>query len=805
MNQQSRMDKFVRYLVGHKLLVLMILLLASAVVSFGATKMKSEVILQHLFPYDHPYLKLQQRFSEVFGSGGSGVAIAVKAREGDIFNQNTLGKIKAMTEEIELWEEAYRNLTVSMSSSVVKVVKTAAKGEIKIEALMNPDVPKDQKGMDELKVNVFSNPSYSGMLVSEDGTAGLILTAIKDDVPYEKMFKRLKDLEAKYQDANTSVHIVGFPMLMGYIYDYKHQMIIVFAISIACMILILYLSFRHLVGMIAPMAVSVICTGLGLGFIGWTGINFSPLLYVLAFLVGARMVSNAVQITHRYCEEYARTGDKVEATYLTIRAMWMPNVMAATTEMAGFMVLGIAKIVLMQQLAVIMGFWMATITLEGILVPIVCSYLPLGRVLICEDVYVEQHGPIARFSASMAKLSMGAGRYGVIAAVAIVVVFGAYGTTKLKVGDATPGSPVLWENHKYNQDQAMMNKKFNASSEQLVLYWEGNTESPYDPSVIQTFEKFVLHMAEKLPDIYKTSNSIIDYSKMVNQTSFHEGDEIFYTMPTDGGKLFGLIGYTRQQIGNAFARFIDAPLERSQVTLYFADHTSDNLNRIRDAAYGFFKENPMKLPRGEFKLAGGRIGMEMALNEEMKVAHARIDMMVFLTIFIMCVIAFRSVVAGFMLTAPLILSNLIAFGYMSYMNIGLSANTLPCSAVGVGVGVDFAIYLYSRCMEEYPNYKDYRNTVMQAVRTTGEAIIFTGITLILPILTWYFISGLKFQAEMGFFLSMLLLTNMVTCLTVHPLMLMLVKPRFVRRYADKKGSDAVVEAAPCSVETGING
>ena len=244
--------------------------------------------------------------------------------------------------------------------------------------------------------------------------------------------------------------------------------------------------------------------------------------------------------------------------------------------------------------------------------------------------------------------------------------------------------------------------------------------------------------------------------------------------------------------GANLLRYVDSTFSRSQIILYFSDHTSDNLKRIHDAAYAFFETHSSKTPHGQFKLAGGRVGMEMALNDEMKSAHAVIDIIVLGAILIMCMIAFRSIVAGVMLTVPLILSNLIAFSYMSFMNIGLSVNTLPCSAVGVGVGIDFAIYLYSRCIEEYPHYMDYQNTIMQAVRTTGEAIIYTCITLVLPIITWYFISGLKFQAEMGFFLSMLLLTNMLTCLTIHPLMLLVFKPRFINRNAAETGSVEVL-------------
>ena len=122
---------------------------------------------------------------------------------------------------------------------------------------------------------------------------------------------------------------------------------------------------------------------------------------------------------------------------------------------------------------------------------------------------------------------------------------------------------------------------------------------------------------------------------------------------------------------------------------------------------------------------------------------------------------------------------------MAMGNIGLSPNTLPCSAVGVGVGVDFAIYLYSRCIEEWPRQEDYKNTVLAAVRTAGSGIVFTGITLILPILIWYFISGLKFQAQMGFFLAMLLFINMISALTLHPLLICVIKPKFLKRHSSQ--------------------
>jgi predicted RND superfamily exporter protein len=292
-------------------------------------------------------------------------------------------------------------------------------------------------------------------------------------------------------------------------------------------------------------------------------------------------------------------------------------------------------------------------------------------------------------------------------------------------------------------------------------------------------------MAETLPDIYKSSSSIIDMAQMLNLT-FHDGDQIWYQLPRDEEPLTGLLGYIRQTVGPAvFSRFIDRDMGQAQITLFFSDHTSENLLRIRDAAYAFFEANPMKVKNGEFRLAGGRIGMEVAVNEEMKRSHLFIDSMVLVTIFVMCALCFQSVVAGLMLTVPLILSNLMAFAYMSMANIGLSINTLPVAAVGVGVGVDFSIYLYSRCREEFPHHESWTDTTLTAVRTCGKAIVYTGMTLIFAILPWYYISALKFQAQMGYFLSMLLFINVVLSLTLHPLLIGIIKPRFMMRHAGR--------------------
>jgi predicted RND superfamily exporter protein len=157
--------------------------------------------------------------------------------------------------------------------------------------------------------------------------------------------------------------------------------------------------------------------------------------------------------------------------------------------------------------------------------------------------------------------------------------------------------------------------------------------------------------------------------------------------------------------------------------------------------------------------------------------------MVLTVIFVLCSLAFYSPTAGLMLTIPLILANMVAFAYMALNGIGLSINTLPVAAVGVGVGVDFAIYIYSRCMDEFPRQANWEKTILTAVRTSGKAVVYTGLTMVLPIMTWYYISDLKFQAQMGIFLAMIIGANVIFAITLHPLMLYTFKPKFVKRRA----------------------
>ena len=474
-----------------------------------------------------------------------------------------------------------------------------------------------------------------------------------------------------------------------------------------------------------------------------------------------------------------------------MRAMLMPNWAGVTTDAAGFLILILVKIPLMQQVAVFMTFWMLTVSLCGILTPILCTYLTTARAAKSCVERGSKETILDKICVGLSRFSIGRGRPLVGAFVLIALLFCAWQAKSLKIGDPSPGSPLLWPDHPYNRAVNEINNNFDMSAESFVLFFEGEEKNAvYDPAVFRIFEAFDRHMRVTLPDIYKSSDSFTGLMKTINKLMF-ESDPVRYELPTSEQDIAGLVGWTRQNTDlYTFRRYFDGDMRMSQITIFFSDHTSENLLRIRNAAYGFFEKYPQKIDAGSFILAGGSIGMEIAVNEEMKRTHAVIDAMVLGTIFLLCSLFYRSIVAGLMLTVPLILGNLTAFAYMGLNDIGLTINSLPVAAVGVGVGVDFAIYIYNRCMEEFPPREkweqssmsdNWSKTILEAVRTSGKAVVFTGMTMVLPILMWWFISDLKFQAQMGVFLALILSANVVLAITLHPLLLYTIKPKFITR------------------------
>ena len=770
-----------RGIVRHRIGVLVFIgFIITGFFLYGITKISVNVVLEDMFPFGHPFVKLHKEFGSQFG-GASTVLMELRVKQGDIFNPETLQKVKEISDSITFHNDAYMLLTASISERKMKYMRGFSGGRVEMDGLMWPKMPQTAEELAFLRENIFTNPLYNEVLVNQEGNATLIISEFKEKIDYSKLFEFFQGLRAKYEDENTSIHMIGKPVLLGWIYSYWPQMMMIFAMSVGFMVLLLFSMFRNWQGMLVPLTVGGVATIWGLGFTGYMGINLSPLLFVLPFLVGARALSHTVQITHRYFEEYHRSHSREEAAVQTISTMFLPNIAAIMTEVLGFGVIYLAGIVLMQQLAVIMSFWMFSIfPAAGILAPVICYYLPPPK----ERQVSHKEGIMSRINLALSNLAIGriSGKV-IIVGFAIMAVVFLEKALQLGVGDLHPGTPILWPDSVYNQDYEEINHTFEkAGADNYMVFFRGNQEfAAKDPQVLQTLVALDRFVAQRLPDVYGGAASLAAIVSKINK-EMHDGSPLWEFVPDDESLCSTMLFlFQSKSVPGDMDRYADPSFYNTNILMFFKNHTEETIGRIRETMKAFFQDHPKVIDKGEFLLAGGVIGMETAVNEELAIAHVRIDATIIAAIFVMCCITFRSLLAGFLLVIPLIIANIVAFGYMGFAEIGLSINTLPVAAVGVGVGVDFGIYLYSRYREEYKRTGNWEESISVGSTTTALAVLYSVLTLVLPLLTWFFFSGLRFQAQMGFLLAFLLSVNMFAALTLHPALIYIFKPNFIKK------------------------
>jgi len=284
---------------------------------------------------------------------------------------------------------------------------------------------------------------------------------------------------------------------------------------------------------------------------------------------------------------------------------------------------------------------------------------------------------------------------------------------------------------------------------------------------------------ERDPDV-GYSFSLADIVQSINMT-FYDLQPRWGVIPDSIPKISSLFFYyfAGAPPGET-SRFLDPSYTVSHVTFYCKNHQGDNVARIIDEARTFVKENPME--KADFRLAGGLIGVTGAANEEILKNDILMNLLGFGTIFLIVMFTYRSAIASLVMMIGLFLANGVVNAYMGYRNIGINLQSLPIVTVGVGFGIDYALYIVSRAVEEF------RGDVTEAVRlglaTSGKAVTFTAITLVTATTLWTF-SNIRFCSEMGLLLAMWMGISFLGSCTFVPALLVLWKPKFFLRAVEE--------------------
>lgn len=764
--------KFSEFCIDNRKLVIGVVAAITLVLGFFAVQVEIKTQFADLLPARHPYMKIHNAFKETYG-GSNMVSIMLEVQKGDIFTPEVLGKVKTISRELQQVAGVNQFQIVSLATRKLKQVKVTAEG-IDSSPLMWPDVPQTPEGIAKLREAVLNNALVFGSYVSLDMKSTLITVDFYDQfADYITAFHQISDIVARNGGKNTKIRVVGEPVLYGWVRHYLPETFHIFLLTIAGMIAFLFVVSRTYRGTILPLLAGSLSATWALGFAKILGFNFDPLVIVVAFLITARSISHSTQLVTRFDDEWELGAkDSREAAKKAMANLFKPGILGVVADAGCMIVVILTPIPLLEKVAIIGTIWVSTIALTAVvLTPVLLSWVK-------KPTYA--HGfsitnVLSGFLDLCIRIVTSRGRYVVLSGALVVFIISGIYAFNIKVGDANPGSPILWPDSSYNKDAAAVNKNFRGSDRMFVVVEGKEGDSMKDPDVLTYINKFQRYM-EAQPEIGGTV-SIADILPSLKRTlreanpryeeignSKYENAELMYLFisgsdPGDADRFFDVAQYNT-----------------ASVTLFFRDHQGETVRTAVQRVKDFLKKNPND--KATIKLAGGFVGVIAAVNEVILSGQIESIALGLLVLVICCGVAYRSTSAGLFFMVPVILSNTITFSYMAFKHIGMNINTLPVAALGIGLGVDYAFYIVDGIKEELHETNDIVGAITRSMHSAGRGVLITAGALIASVVLWWF-SSLRFQAEMGIMMALWLCVSASSALFVMPSMVYVFRPKFI--------------------------
>jgi predicted RND superfamily exporter protein len=747
---------------------LMLLTLIPAYFAYSGLSLK--VILEEMLPADANNVQLFQRFGAEFG-GANTTLIEVKNEKGNVYSLEFLEKYKEIADEVYYNPNTQRHLSQSLVLRKTKAISGGG-GRVEISAVLWPDLPRDEAAMTQFRRTV--NSQYRGFLVSDDETSAMIIADFKDDIDFEQTLEFFQGLREKHENDGLTMQVVGRPILLGYIYQSLDSVVTIMLFSLLIVAVVLYLYFRTWIGVFVPMFTATIATIWGLGAMGAANYNLDPLLVLLPAFIFAIVLSHGVQLTTRILDhlsdEDAIPDDCRSISQRGLKSVLVPSTGAIITDAAGFGVLGLVAIPSIQGLAIICGIWLLSIAPALILASATMCLLPppkshkTGSVLLNKIwttvINVEDH------------------KYIVITVAAVCLLGGLSYATNLTVGD-TKGSAILWPESRFNADSESVNTRFSfLGSDVMQVYIDGDEGTMLDPSVYHQTEALDRYLYEHMPEV-RPAQSLVPIIKLVNSV-LYEGDPSYELLPDTKEEIgFDIYMYRSRGEPGDFAAFTNSEWEIGNLSFFLQDHSVPTIAKVRTHINDFFDNPDNIVSDADFLYFGGQVGITEALNEEIMVSNQKIMVAISIVIAICIIFLYRSIAVGLVLITSLATANALTYAFMAWKGVGLNISTLPLAALGVGLGVDYGIYMLDRIKEEYAHCGSVTEAMHRALMTSGNAIVITALTMILPLVPWILFSPLRFQAEMSMLLALVLSMNMLGSLLFVPAALAALRPKAI--------------------------
>ncbi|SEI83698.1 RND family transporter [Pseudomonas sp. NFR16] len=777
-NLQQHHDKptlLERLIFNNRPTVIGLCLLVSIFLFWQATLVRPSTSFEKMIPLGHPFIQNMMEHRNDLANLGNTVRISVEARQGDIFSKEYMETLRQINDEVFYISGVDRSGLKSLWSPSVRWTEVTEEGFAGGEVIPQ-SYDGSQESLDKLRNNVLKSGQV-GRLVANNFKSSIVDVPLQEFYPdpadqsrllpldYRQFSHQLEEkIRDKYeaQNPNVDIHIVGFAKKVGDLIDGLIMVVMFFGVAFLITLVLLMWFTRCLRSTIAVLSTTLIAVIWQLGLMHVVGFGLDPYSMLVPFLIFAIGISHGVQKINGIALQSSDAENALTAARRTFRQLFLPGMIAILADAVGFITLLIIDIGVIRELAIGASIGVAVIVFTNlILLPVAISYVGISKKAVVRSKLdaVREHPfwrllsnfaapKVARVSVILALVALGAGLW--------------YGHN-LKIGDLDQGAPELRPDSRYNQDNNFIISNYSTSSDVLVVMVKTPPEGCSAFQTLSAINELSWKM-ENTPGV-QSAISLVTVSKQVIK-GMNEGNLKWESLSRNKDVLNSSISRADGLYNNTCSL---APL-----LIFLNDHKAETLDRAVHAVQEFAQQNNKE--GLEFLLAAGNAGIEAATNEVIKQAELTILILVYICVAVMCMITFRSWAATLCIVLPLVLTSVLGNALMAFMGIGVKVATLPVVALGVGIGVDYGIYIYSRLESFLRAGLPLQEAYYETLKSTGKAVLFTGLCLAIGVCTWIF-SAIKFQADMGLMLTFMLLWNMFGALWLLPaLARFLIKP-----------------------------
>lgn len=790
------MARFERMIFARPGLFLAIILGITALFAFQLPNLRVYTDFADLLPQENEFIRLHNDIRDTFG-GANIVTVSVKARNGTIFSNEALAAIHHATQVVDELPGINHNLVTSITHRTARRVTVSETGAVVATPYYNPSAAEPLTGaeLEQLRVDVMADPRTYGLTVSPSLDAALIKGQLAEgDLDYHAIFDKLAALRADLSAKGFDVHVIGQPVIVGWMYTYMVEILQIFAATLVVMVGLLLAYFRRAYGVLMPVAAITVSTIWGLGWVVLLGINLDPLTLVIPFLISARALSHGVQKVERYFVELARTGDTRIAARAAFHALFRPGALGIVADAAGIFLLILGSIPLDHKLALYASLWaLSIVPAVLLLVPLMLAVVPGPAPMIRKEGTLTD-----RVLRGIGTYVSGVGAAKATIAIGTALVIGAITLLPaIQIGESEPGSPLFYPDHDYNRASATINEAFPGSEELYIVARVAERGDLKRPDVLQSIQDLQVHMMGD-PAVGGTKG-IPDLIAQVNRL-LHGNDPRWATIPSDSSYVGGLMfAYMASSpIPGALNEFVTPDERTANLVFFFKDHKGDTISTAIDRARTWIAQHGQDVPGLSFHLAGGVIGVNAGINQAILHSNLLVVPVVLLVITLLTAISYRSVAAGAMMLSSMVFATLLTYAWFGITGAGLNINTVPVVAVGIGIGIDYSIYIMDRIRHQFGLSGDLSRAIRETMMTTGRAISFTAFTLMFGVVMWVFLSSLRFQADAALLLCLMLVLNMAAAIFLVPAWTLLFRPAFI--LSVDKAEETAEEAADHGAE-----